>query len=78
MGELVMSFMTGEGECVGNPLLRAGKIAKLVVNKAKTDDRFNGNWVINGLTHRYSHSKDGNTGGFNTAVRVQRDMQKGQ
>jgi phage protein D len=77
MGELVMNFMTGEGEAVGNPALRAGKIVKLVVNKAKNDDRYNGKWVLDGLTHRYSHSKDGNTGGFNTAIRVKRDMQKG-
>jgi phage protein D len=78
MGELVMNFMTGEGEATGNPALRAGKIVKLVVNKPKTDDRYNGKWVLDGVHHRYSHSKDGTTGGFKTAFKVKRDMQKGQ
>jgi uncharacterized protein len=78
INELSMGFITGEGECAGNPDLRVGGIIKVVVNAGKTDDRFNGKYLLTGVSHRYTGQQPGATGGYNTSFRVSRDAQKGQ
>jgi Bacteriophage probable baseplate hub protein len=78
IGELAMGFITGEGECVGNPDLRVGNIVNIVVNANKQDDRFNGKYLLTGVSHRYVGQQPGATGGYNTTIRVSRNAQKGQ
>lgn len=73
--EAMMSFMTGEGECRGSPELKAGIVVTVTVNPDKADDRFNGKYLITGVTHRYSNPTRGDAGGYVTAFRVCRDAE---
>lgn len=77
LGELSMALITGELRTTGTPAIKVGKIIKITVNTERTDDRFNGKYLCVGVTHRYAQSGGGEDGGFNTFVRVSRDMQKG-
>ncbi len=49
MDEIVMNFITGEGECIGQPKLRAGMRIKLT----SLGERFNGTYIVTGVSHRY-------------------------
>jgi phage protein D len=73
--EAMMGFMTGEGECRGSPEIKAGIVVTITVNPDKADDRFNGKYLITGVTHRYSNPSRGDTGGYVTAFRVCRDAE---
>jgi phage protein D len=73
--EAMMSFMTGEGECRGSPELKAGIVVTITVNPDQSDDRFNGKYLITGVTHRYSNPTRGDAGGYVTAFRVCRDAE---
>jgi phage protein D len=69
-----MSYMTGEGECRGLPTIKPGVIVGINVSQAG-DERFNGNYVVVGTTHKYTPSKSSNTDGYVTRFRVRRDAE---
>ncbi len=59
---LLREFITGEGKCYGNPLLRAGKTVKLL----GIDERFSGIYYIVASTHTI------NVNGYTTIFKVKR------
>ncbi len=59
---LLREFITGEGKCYGNPLLRAGKTVKLL----GMDERFSGIYYIVATTHTI------NSKGYTTIFKVKR------
>lgn len=59
---LLREFITGEGKCYGNPLLRAGKTVKLL----GMDERFSGVYYIVSTTHTI------NSKGYITIFKVKR------
>lgn len=59
---LLRNFITGEGKCNGNPLLRAGKAVKLM----GIDERFSGTYYIVSTVH--SIKKEG----YKTTIKVKR------
>ena len=73
LNELAMNYITGEVECSGNPEVKAGLVIKLVVNDRTSEDRFNGKYLAEGVSHRYARR-----GGYKTLVRVIRDAEGGQ
>jgi uncharacterized protein len=82
LNEILMSFVAGDGLCVGSPDLRAGIVVNIVVNPDEANDRFNGGYFVTGASHRYSHSGTGGVGGeggggYVTAFRVRRDAVAG-
>jgi phage protein D len=72
-----LGFMSGEVEVVGDPRYDLGKVVKIVASEedVSSNDPFNGNYYIMGITHRYSHTKT-KDGGFVTILRVARDAAK--
>lgn len=59
---LLREFITGEGKCYGNPLVRAGKSVKLL----GIDERFSGNYYIVSTSHNIDKT------GYMTTFRVKR------
>lgn len=72
LGELSMSYITGDAEVTGHNGLKPGIVVKLTVNLKTASDRFNGKYMVRGCTHHYSHQK-GEDGGYKTIIRVGRD-----
>jgi len=72
LGELSMSYITGDAEITGHSGIKPGIVIKLTVNLKTASDRFNGKYLVRGCTHHYSHQK-GEDGGYKTIVRVGRD-----
>ena len=77
LGEHMMSYLTGEAECRGHGAYKPGIVVKITVNADTPDDRFNGKYLVTGVTHKYTHGSGGNpTGGFVSVLRVSRDAEK--
>jgi uncharacterized protein len=77
LGEHMMSYLTGEAECRGHGAYKPGIVVKITVNADTPDDRFNGKYLVTGVTHKYTHGTGGNaTGGFVSVLRVSRDAEK--
>jgi len=75
LAEAMMSYITGDGECRGTPNIKTGIVVTVNVNPDDANDRFNGKYMVVGCTHRYSHSKVGDSGGYITSIRVTRDAE---
>ena len=76
--ELSMSYITGEGApAAGNAKLKPGIVVKLTVNVDEASDRFNGKYLVVGVSHTYTHDKGGGgtKGGYRSAFRVRRDAE---
>ncbi|MBT8493900.1 MAG: hypothetical protein KJO07_12680 [Deltaproteobacteria bacterium] len=73
----MMSFVTGTGVVAGRSALSAGQVVEVkLYNKDRTFDanyRFNGRYLLSGVTHRYTREKSGNLGGYQSLVRFRRD-----
>jgi uncharacterized protein involved in type VI secretion and phage assembly len=77
LGEHMMSYLTGEAECRGHAAYKPGIVVTITVNADTADDRFNGKYLITGVTHKYTHGRGGNApGGFVSVLRVARDAEK--
>jgi hypothetical protein len=73
-----MTYLTGEAECRGHGAYKPGIVVKIVVNPDQVDDRFNGKYRIDGVTHKYTHGTGNQpSGGFVSVLRVSRDAEKG-
>lgn len=77
VGDATMSYMTGDGECRGTPEIKPGVVVTVTVNPDTASDRFNGKYMIIGATHKYTHAKVGDNGGYVTGFRVSRDAEGG-
>ncbi len=78
LDEMSMSYITGEGTPAGgNPKLKPGIVIKLTVNVDEANDRFNGKYLVVGVSHTYTHDKGGGgtKGGYRSAFRVRRDAE---
>lgn len=75
--EASMGFLTAEAECMGNAKVKAGIVLKIKVNLDTANDRFNGKYLVQGCTHRYTADNKGTEGGYSTFLRLARDAQKG-
>jgi uncharacterized protein len=76
--DLSLSYITGECELTGDPLMDLGKVIQIDANgekETKANDPFNGRYYIMGVTHRYTKTKTPD-GGFSTILRLARDAQK--
>lgn len=75
--DAMMGFITGTGVCVGRSALGAGQVVevKLYEKDLKYDPeyRFNGRYLLTGVSHRYTREKSGNFGGYQSMVRFMRD-----
>ncbi|HUS31980.1 MAG TPA: contractile injection system protein, VgrG/Pvc8 family [Kofleriaceae bacterium] len=76
--DLALSYVTGEAEVPGAPVYDLGKVVQIISNPedSGSDDPFNGNYYIMGVTHRYSVPRN-KEGGYTTILRLARDAQKG-
>jgi phage protein D len=77
VSEATMNYITGDGECRGTPGIKPGIVVTITVNPDNSGDRFNGKYMIVGATHRYSNTKIGDTGGYVTGFRVNRNAEGG-
>lgn len=77
VSEANMSYITGDGECRGTAEIKPGVVITITVNPDSSGDRFNGKYMVIGCTHKYSHTKIGDTGGYVTGFRVNRDAEGG-
>ena len=75
LAESMMGYLTGDGDCRGTPEIRPGVVITITVNPDQPEDRFNGKYMVAGASHRYSHAKFGDTGGYVTSFRVNRDAE---
>lgn len=78
LSEVSLSYITGEGECKGwDPRVKPGTIMTVKVNTQGTD-RFNGKYLVTGVTFKYrGNSGNNNKGGHVTGLRVRRDAEGG-
>jgi phage protein D len=67
LNDRMMSFITGDGVCKGNPELKPG----IVVSVNVQDKRFDGKYYVTSVRHRYVHSGQG--GGYRTEFKFRRD-----
>jgi phage protein D len=77
LDEASLSFLTAECEVMGNNKLKAGIVIKIKVNFDDASDRFNGKYLVRGVTHRYSADNKGSQGGYACFLRLARDAEKG-
>jgi uncharacterized protein len=77
LGEASMSFLTAEAEAMGNSKLKAGIVIKITCNLDEATDRFNGKFLVHGVTHRFSSDNKGSEGGYSSFLRLCRDAEKG-
>jgi uncharacterized protein len=77
VSEATMGYITGDGECRGTPGIKPGVVITITVNGDDEADRFNGKYMVIGATHKYTHAKTGDTGGYVTGFRVSRDAEGG-
>jgi phage protein D len=76
LDEFSMSYLTAEAESMGINTLKPGIVIKIVVNQDTATDSFNGKYLVQGCSHRFSQSKGGE-GGYVTGLRLTRDASKG-
>jgi phage protein D len=72
---LLMSYITGDGECRGTPGMKPGVVVTCTVNPDESGARFNGKYMLVGCTHRFTNAKSGDSGGYVTAFRFNRDAE---
>lgn len=77
LDEASMGFLTAEAEAMGNAKLKAGIVIKIKVNLDEPTDRFNGKYLVSGVTHRYTADNKGTEGGYSCFLRLARDAEKG-
>jgi phage protein D len=65
--EATLSYVTGEAEAKGHPKIKAG----ILVEIAGAGDRFDGQYSVAGVRHRYSHLL-GCAGGYKSRLKVRR------
>jgi phage protein D len=71
-----MTYITGEAECRGNGAYKPGIVVTLKLH-SEDDYRFNGKYLVRGVTHKYTHGTGGNaSGGFVSVLRLGRDAEK--
>jgi len=76
LGDANMSYITAEAECRGHGAYKPGVVVTIKVHTSN-DYRFNGKYLVRGVTHKYTHGAGGNTtGGFNSVLRLSRDAEK--
>ncbi len=63
----LMSFITGEAVCKGNPKIKPGIILSIVAG----DARFDGKYYVTAVRHRYVHKGDDH--GYRTEFKFKRD-----
>lgn len=71
--ELSLGYITGEAEAIGNPVYKPGIVVKFKV-KAAGPDKFNGKYLVVGVTHKYVQN-GGADGGYTTTLRLARDAE---
>ena len=54
-----------------------GIVIKIKVNLDEASDRFNGKYLVAGVTHRYTADNKGTEGGYSCFLRLARDAEKG-
>lgn len=77
LNEASMGYLTAEAETMGNNKIKAGIVIKIKVNFEDASDRFNGKYLVQGCTHRYSADNKGSDAGYSTYLRLSRDAEKG-
>lgn len=71
--EANLSYIVAEAECRGHGAYKPGIVVKIEMHSDATY-RFNGKYLVRGVTHRYAHGKDA---GFTSVLRLGRDAEKG-
>ncbi|MCA9675736.1 MAG: hypothetical protein H6709_20840 [Kofleriaceae bacterium] len=75
-----MGYITADAECRGHHAYKIGIVVKVTVNLDTATDRFNGKYLVAGVTHRYapgSGAGGGGGGGYTSTLRLRRDAEKG-
>ncbi|MEZ4368339.1 MAG: contractile injection system protein, VgrG/Pvc8 family [Kofleriaceae bacterium] len=71
--ELSLAYITGEAEAIGNAAYQPSIVVKIVVKEAGPD-KFNGKYLVTGVTHKYRQG-GGAEGGYTTYLRLARDAE---
>ncbi|MBP6633010.1 MAG: phage late control D family protein [Kofleriaceae bacterium] len=69
-----LSYITAEAECMGSPEYKPGIVITIQVNRS--EDKFNGKYLVMGVTHRYTHGTNQSPdGGFTSVLRLARNAE---
>jgi phage protein D len=72
-----LSYMTGEAECRGHGAYKPAIVVTIKIDADNASNRFNGKYLVTGVTHKFTHGAGGNpSGGFVSLLRVARDAEK--
>ena len=74
-----LCYMTGEAECRGHGAYKPSMVVKITIDADNSSNRFNGKYLITGVTHKWSAGGSGggqSQGGFVSVLRVARDAEK--
>jgi phage protein D len=76
LGEHMMSLLTAEAECRGHKAYKPGIVVTVEINPDCT--RFNGKYLVTGVTFKYTHGSGGDqSGGLVSVLRLARDAVDG-
>jgi len=73
LGEAAMGFVTAEAEAHGDNRVKPGLVVKVIVNETTASDRFNGKYLVAGVTHRLMPAAGPAGGGYSIVMRLTRD-----
>jgi phage protein D len=64
LAEMALRYIRAEGQCIGDPRLRAGKVVKI----EGLGERFSGPYYVTSVEHRF-----GRSGGYRTSFSARRN-----
>jgi phage protein D len=77
LGEAGLGYLTAEAEAHGDNRVKPGLVIKIKVNLTEASDRFNGKYLVAGVTHRLLADTKGTEGGYKMVMRLARDGEGG-
>jgi hypothetical protein len=77
LDEFSLGFLTAEAEAHGDNRVKPGIVVKITVNSKTATDRFNGKYLVSGVTHRLMPGAGSSGGGYSMVMRLSRDAEKG-
>jgi phage protein D len=77
LDEASLGYLTAEAEAHGDNRVKPGIVVKIKVNLTTATDRFNGKYLVTGVTHRLMPGVGSAGGNYNMVMRLARDAEGG-
>jgi uncharacterized protein len=77
LDEFSLGYLTAEAEAHGDNRVKPGLVVKMTVNTKTASDRFNGKYLVSGVTHRLMPGVGTSGGGYSMVMRLSRDGEGG-